>query len=180
METTKSKISKGIKQTANSEKQPRPVCQISKTTLFRVWLSLTERKKDKDGKAKDSYLETALKATSYGTYKLTLATPECKEDIKGSIVVGDKKFYLVPSSVGLKGIFSAIISYFDVLDAQRVWAKKLANTKSFEDWVVTADAQRQFRAAEFFKGSELTKDEKYRLYKVYLNDRGIEEKKTAK
>lgn len=175
METTKAKVSRGKKQSANDTcKSARPVCKISKITLYRLWIALTEK-----GENEKSALARAIECTQNGTYKVTSALPDNKDDIKGRVKVGDKTFYLVPASVGMKGVFSAIISYFDILDAQRIWAKKLANTKNFEEWSNTVDAQRQFRAVEMLTGKDLTDDEKHKLYAVYLNDRGLAEK-TAK
>ena len=185
MTTTTSKVSKAKKETANEKKNknPRATCVVSRkdfleisSTLLGVYkrtllLFFTEHKEEIEG----SKLFSFLNLTNNGTFKYTIATPELKEDVKGSLEIGDKKFYKIPSSLGLKGMFSGILTCFDIEDAKRVWQKKLDNTKNFSDWVNSSEAKKQFDAFELLTGEKVTEGQKKTLYKKYLNDRGLEE-----
>lgn len=149
------------KQTANAQKQARPVFNLTRTQVLRMLINEC-----------DAHLGAALEMTKNGTLKLTGSRPECKEDIKNTVSVGDKVFYLVPSSPNTKGIVTALNSYHDYLEAVRIQAKKQENTKDFETWCNTADSRRQFAAARKYAPKSVADDTIWKdLYNDYLATR---------
>ena len=172
MATTKKTVNQ--EQNSNKSKNARPVIKRNRTTIFRVWYSLIEKSKENP-----SLVERMLDLTDNSTFKLTSAKPEVLADIKGTIKVGDKVFYRVPASPGPKGMFSALLSVFDLFDAQRVWANKVKNTKDRETWRESADARRQFEAVELLTGQKVTPEQEEKLYQKYLGERGLKEAPTA-
>lgn len=149
------------KQTANAQKQARPVFNLTRTQVLRMLVNEC-----------DAHLGAALNMTKNGTLKLTGSRPECKEDIKNTVSVGDKVFYLVPSSPNMKGVVTALNSYHDYLEAVRIQAKKQENTKDFETWCNTADSRRQFAAARKYAPKSVADDTIWKdLYNDYLATR---------
>lgn len=172
MATTKKTVNQ--EQNSNKSKNARPIIKRNRVTVLRVWYSLIEKSKEDP-----SLLDRMLDLTDNSTFKLTSAKPDVLADIKGIIKVGDKIFYRVPASPGPKGMFSALLSVFDLFDAQRVWANKVKNTKDREKWRESADARRQFEAVELLTGQKITAQQEEILYKKYLRERGLEEAPTA-
>lgn len=136
MSTTKSDKQNNGTQKTTTTAQPKAMAVISRYTFLKVSAMYV-----------DAYLDEALKTTKNGALKITAAIPDCKGDIKGKLNVGDKVFYLVPSSTGRKGMFSAVLSFLDVVDAIRIWRKKLENTKTKEDYLNSAEGQRRVDSA---------------------------------
>ena len=163
MTTTSSKKVVNVNQDSQKTKNPRPAIKRSRFHTLRVIASVGRE-----------LLGRMLDLTGNGTYKLTSVKPELKEDNKGSITVGDKTFYRVFASRGQKGLFAALISAYDIFEAQRIWAKKIENTKDFEAWESSAEAQRQFEAVELLTGVKVSEDQKKVLYNKYLSDRGLQ------
>ena len=119
-------------------------------------------------------LNAARKMTKNGTLKLTTCRPEVKEDIKGKVEVDGKTFYLVPSTPNTKGVLTSLVSYCDYLEAVRILAKKQENTKDFEDYISTADAKRQFKAARKYAPVSVSDETIWReIYNDYLKERGL-------
>lgn len=172
MATTKKTVNQ--EQTSNKSKNARPVIKRNRITVLRVWYSLIEKSKEDP-----SLLDRMLDLTDNSTFKLTSAKPEVLADIKGIIKVGDRVFYRVPASPGPKGMFSALLSVFDLFDAQRVWANRIKNTKNRETWRESADARRQFEAVELLTGQKITAEQEDRLYQKYLSERGLKEAPTS-
>lgn len=172
MATTKKTVNQ--EQNSNKSKNARPVIKRNRITILRVWCSLIEKSKEDP-----SLVERMLDLTDNSTFKLTSAKPEILADIKGIIKVGDKVFYRVPASPGPKGMFSALLSVFDLFDAQRIWANKVKNTKDRESWRESADARRQFEAVELLTGQKITPEQEDKLYQKYLSERGLKEAPTA-
>lgn len=172
MATTKKTVNQ--EQTSNKSKNARPVIKRNRITILRVWYSLIEKSKEDP-----SLLDRMLDLTDNSTFKLTSAKPEVLADIKGIIKVGDRVFYRVPASPGPKGMFSALLSVFDLFDAQRVWANRIKNTKNRETWRESADARRQFEAVELLTGQKITAEQEERLYQKYLSERGLKEAPTS-
>lgn len=172
MATTKKTVNQ--EQTSNKSKNARPVIKRNRITILRVWYSLIEKSKEDH-----SLLDRMLDLTDNSTFKLTSAKPEVLADIKGIIKVGDRVFYRVPASPGPKGMFSALLSVFDLFDAQRVWANRIKNTKNRETWRESADARRQFEAVELLTGQKITAEQEDRLYQKYLSERGLKEAPTS-
>lgn len=131
MSTTKSQKVNNEQQTTNNTRSARPVVVISREQFFTAWLGFGEH-----------YLTKALDVTKNGALKLSTARPDNKEDIKGKIHIDGKTFYLVPSSPSLKGMFTAVFTYLDYLDAVRVLAKRQANTKSRDEYCESAEGRR--------------------------------------
>lgn len=172
MATTKKTVNQ--EQISNKSKNARPVIKRNRITILRVWYSLIEKSKEDH-----SLLDRMLDLTDNSTFKLTSAKPEVLADIKGIIKVGDRVFYRVPASPGPKGMFSALLSVFDLFDAQRVWANRIKNTKNRETWRESADARRQFEAVELLTGQKITAEQEDRLYQKYLSERGLKEAPTS-
>lgn len=172
MATTKKTVNQ--EQNSNKSKNARPVIKRNRITILRVWCSLIEKSKEDP-----SLVERMLDFTDNSTFKLTSAKPEVLADIKGIIKVGDRVFYRVPASPGPKGMFSALLSVFDLFDAQRVWANRIKNTKNRETWRESADARRQFEAVELLTGQKITAEQEDKLYQKYLNERGLKEEPTS-
>lgn len=172
MATTKKTVNQ--EQTSNKSKNARPVIKRNRITILRVWYSLIEKSKEDH-----SLLDRMLDLTDNSTFKLTSAKPEVLADIKGIIKVGDRVFYRVPASPGPKGMFSALLSVFDLFDAQRVWANRIKNTKNRETWRESADARRQFEAVELLTGQKITAEQEDKLYQKYLSERGLKEAPTS-
>ncbi len=119
-------------------------------------------------------LQAAREMTKNGALKLTISRPEIKEDVKGSVEIGGKTFFLVPSTPNTKGILSALVSYCDYLEAVRILAKKQENTKDFDAYMSTADAKRQFNAARKYAPESVSDDTIWRdIYAEYLKDLGL-------
>lgn len=169
MTTTSSKKVVNVNQDSQKTKNPRPAIKRSRFHTLRVIASVGRELKDGG-----SILGRMLDLTGNGTYKLTSVKPELKEDNRGTITVGDKTFYRVFASRGQKGLFAALISAYDIFEAQRIWAKKIENTKDFEAWESSADAQRQFEAVELLTGIKVSDEQKKVLYNKYLSDRGLQ------
>lgn len=172
MATTKKTVNQD--QNSNKSKNARPVIKRNRITILRVWCSLIEKSKEDP-----SLVERMLDFTDNSTFKLTSAKPEVLADIKGIIKVGDRVFYRVPASPGPKGMFSALLSVFDLFDAQRVWANRIKNTKNRETWRESADARRQFEAVELLTGQKITAEQEDKLYQKYLSERGLKEAPTS-
>ena len=172
MATTKKTVNQN--QASTKSKSARPVVNRNRVTVLRALLRLTS-----GSEGQPSEFARMLEMTQNGTYKLTTAVPEVSADIKGSISVGDRTFYRVPASPGEKGMFAALISVFDVFDADRVWANKVKNTKNRETWRESADARRQFEAVELLTGQKVTPEQEEKLYQKYLSERGLKEAPTA-
>lgn len=172
MATTKKTVNQ--EQNSNKSKNARPVIKRNRITILRVWCSLIEKSKEDP-----SLVERMLDFTDNSTFKLTSAKPEVLADIKGIIKVGDRVFYRVPASPGPKGMFSALLSVFDLFDAQRVWANRIKNTKNRETWRESADARRQFEAVELLTGQKITAEQEEKLYQKYLSERGLKEAPSA-
>lgn len=172
MATTKKTVNQ--EQNSNKSKNARPVIKRNRITILRVWCSLIEKSKEDP-----SLVERMLDFTDNSTFKLTSAKPEVLADIKGIIKVGDRVFYRVPASPGPKGMFSALLSVFDLFDAQRVWANRIKNTKNRETWRESADARRQFEAVELLTGQKITAEQEDKLYQKYLSERGLKEAPTS-
>lgn len=119
-------------------------------------------------------LQAARKMTKNGALKLTTCRPELNEDIKGTVEIDGKIFYLVPSTPNTKGVLSALVSYCDYLEAVRILAKKQENTKDFEEYVSTADAKRQFKAARKYAPKTVSDETIWKeIYSDYLKERGL-------
>lgn len=172
MATTKKTVNQ--EQNSNKSKNARPVIKRNRITILRVWCSLIEKSKEDP-----SLVERMLDFTDNSTFKLTSAKPDVLADIKGIIKVGDRVFYRVPASPGPKGMFSALLSVFDLFDAQRVWANRIKNTKNRETWRESADARRQFEAVELLTGQKITAEQEEKLYQKYLSERGLKEAPTS-
>ena len=119
-------------------------------------------------------LSAAREMTKNGALKLTTSRPELKEDIKGTLVVDGKTFYLVPSTPNTKGVLTALVSYCDYLEAVRILAKKQENTKDLEEYISTADAKRQFKAARKYAPKTVSDETIWKdIYSDYLKERGL-------
>ena len=151
-----------VKKTANAQKQARPVFNLSDYQFNRSIALFVK-----------NHFAAAREMTKNGTLKLTTSRPELKDDIKNTAKVGEKVFYLVPSSPNTKGVLTSLVSYCDYLDAVRIQAKKQENTKNFNEWVESVEAKKQFEAIELIAGVSVTDDQKQALYKKYLKDRGL-------
>lgn len=162
-------------QTSTKAKNARPVIKRSRYMVLRTLVELANGGEN----GETSLFVRMLELTDNGMYKVTSAKPEITEDVKGTIVVGDRTFYRVPASPSVKGMLAAILSVFDVFDAQRIWANKIKNTKDREAWRNSADARRQFEAVELLTGQKITAQQEEILYKKYLRERGLEEAPTA-
>lgn len=173
MATTKKTVNQN--QVSTKTKNARPVVNRNRITVLRAMVRLVNGGSD----GQPSAFARMLEMTQNGTYKLTAAVPELSADIKGSISVGDKVFYRIPASPGEKGMFSALLSVFDVFDAARVWANKVKNTKNRETWRESADARRQFEAVELLTGQKVTPEQEDKLYQKYLSERGLKEAPTS-
>ena len=160
-------------QTSTKGKNARPVIKRSRYMVLRELVELVNG----GSNGEPSLFVRMLELTDNGTYKITSAKPEITEDVKGTVVVGDRTFYRVPASPGEKGMFAAILSVFDVFEAQRIWANKIP--KDRETWRESADARRQFEAVELLTGQKITAQQEEILYKKYLRERGLEEAPTA-
>lgn len=169
MTTTNSKRVVNGTQDSQKSKNPRPMLKRSRFHTLRVIANVGRELSDGG-----SILGRMLDLTENGTYKLTAVKPELKDDNKGSITVGDKTFYRVYASRGQKGLFASLISAYDIFEAQRIWAKKIENTKGYEAWEASADAQRQFEAVEILTGVKVSEEQKKVLYNKYLSDRGLQ------
>ena len=162
-------------QTSTKAKNARPVIKRSRYVVLRALKELVN-----DGvNGEPSLFVRMLELTDNGTYKITSAKPELSEDVKDTVVVGDRTFYRVPANTSAKGMFSALLSVFDIFEAQRIWANKIKNTKDREAWRESADARRQFEAVELLTGQKVTAEQEEILYKKYLRERGLEETPTA-
>ena len=157
-------------QTSTKAKNARLVIKRSRYMVLRELVELVNG----GGNGEPSPFIRMLELTDNGTYKVTSAKPEVTEDVKGTIVIGDRTFYRVPASPGAKGMFAAILSVFDVFDAQRIWANKIKNTKDRETWRESADARRQIEAVELLTGQKVTPEQENILYQKYLRERGLE------
>ena len=162
-------------QRSTKVKNTRPVIKRSRYTVLRELVKLTNG----GGNGEPSAFIRMLELTDNATYKITSAKPEVTEDVKGTIVVGDRTFFRVPASPGVKGMFAGLLSVFDVFDAQRIWANKVKNTKDRETWRESADARRQIEAVELLTGQKVTPEQENILYQKYLRERGLEEAPTA-
>lgn len=151
------------KQTANASRQAKATFTIS-DYQFNKAVALFVKE----------HLSGAREMTKNGALKLTTSRPECKEDIKNTVSIDGKTFYLVPASPNVKGVISALASYCDYLEAVRIQAKKQSNTKKFDEWVTSSEAKFKVDALEF-AGIEVTDEMLRGLYAKYLKDRGVSE-----
>ena len=119
-------------------------------------------------------LEAAREMTKNGALKLTTSRPELQEDIKGTVKIDGKEFYLVPSTPNTKGVLTGLISYCDYLEAVRILAKKQEHTKEFDEYVSSADAKRQFKAARKYAPKSVSDETIWKdIYSDYLKERGL-------
>lgn len=118
-------------QTSNNGKNGKPQVVITRDQFMETWLGFNEH-----------YLTKALDVTKNGALKLTTARPDTKEDIKGKLHVDGKTFYLVPSSPSVKGMFTAVYTYLDYLNAIRIYADRKRNTKSRDEYCDSAEGRR--------------------------------------
>ena len=119
-------------------------------------------------------LQAAREMTKNGALKLTTSHPDVKEDVKGTVNIDGKTFYLVPSTPNTKGVLTALVSYCDYLEAVRILAKKQENTKDFDEYISTADAKRQFNAARKYAPKSVSDETIWKdIYSDYLKDRGL-------
>lgn len=162
-------------QTSTKAKNARPVIKRNRYMVLRTLEELVNGGEN----GEPSLFVRMLELTDNGTYKITSAKPEVTEDVKGTIVIGDRTLYRVPASPSIKGMLSALVSVCDIFEAQRIWANKIKNTKDRDAWRESADARRQFEAVELLTGQKITSDQEEILYKKYLRERGLEEAPTA-
>ena len=119
-------------------------------------------------------LQSARKVTKNGALKLTTCRPVVNSDIKGTVKIDGKQFYLIPATPNTKGVLTALVSYCDYLEAVRVFAKKKENTKEFDDYISTADAKRQFKAARKYAPKTVSDETIWKdIYNNYLEERGL-------
>lgn len=119
-------------------------------------------------------LKSAREMTKNGALKLTTCRPDLKDDVKGTVNIDGKTFYLVPSTPNTKGVLTALVSYCDYLEAVRILAKKQENTKDFDEYVSTADAKRQFNAARRYAPKTVSDETIWKdIYSDYLKERGL-------
>ena len=152
-----------VTKSGDKQKQARPTFEISDYQFGKAIALFVK-----------NHLKSARKMTKNGTLKLTTCRPELKEDIKGTAEIDGKTFYLVPSTPNTKGILSALVSYCDYLEAVRILAKKRENTKDFKEFVSTADAWRQFKAARKYAPNSVSDETIWKdIYSDYLKERGL-------
>lgn len=119
-------------------------------------------------------LQAAREMTKNGALKLTTSRPDLKDDVKGTVNIDGKTFYLVPSTPNTKGVLTALVSYCDYLEAVRILAKKQENTKDFDEYMSTADAKRQFNAARRYAPKTVSDETIWKdIYSDYLKERGL-------
>lgn len=152
-----------VRQCGNKQKQARPTFEISDYQFSKAIALFVK-----------NHLQEARKMTKNGALKLTTSRPEVKADIKDTVTVDGKTFYLIPSTPNTKGVLTALVSYCDYLDAVRILAKKQENTKDFSDYKSTADAKRQFKAARKYAPKNVSDETIWKdLYNDYLKERGL-------
>lgn len=119
-------------------------------------------------------LQAAREMTKNGALKLTTCRPELNADIKGTVEIDGKQFYLIPSAPNTKGVLTSLVSYCDYLEAVRILAKKQENTKEFDEYISTVDAKRQFKAARKYAPKSVSDETIWRdIYNDYLKERGL-------
>lgn len=119
-------------------------------------------------------LQAAREMTKNGALKLTTSRPDLKDDVKGTVNIDGKTFYLVPSTPNTKGVLTALVSYCDYLEAVRILAKKQENTKDFDEYMSTSDAKRQFNAARKYAPKTVSDETIWKdIYSDYLKERGL-------
>ena len=152
-----------VNQSGKKQKQARATFEISDYQFSKA-IALFVKK----------HLDGAREITKNGALKLTTCRPEVKEDVKDTVKVDGKTFYLIPSTPNTKGVLSALVSYCDYLEAVRIRAKKQENTKDFDEYVSTADAKRQFNAARKYAPKTVSDETIWKgIYADYLKERGL-------
>ena len=152
-----------VNQCGNKQKQARPTFEMS-DYQFGKSIALFVK----------NNLQGARKMTKNGTLKLTTCRPEAKTDIKDTVTVDGKTFYLIPSTPNTKGVLTSLVSYCDYLEAVRILAKKQENTKDFDEYISTADAKRQFKAARKYAPNTVSDETIWKdIYADYLKERGL-------
>lgn len=152
-----------VVKSSDKQKQARPTFVIS-DYQFNKAVSLFVK----------NHLAAAREMTKNGALKLTTCRPEVNSDIKGTVEIDGKQFYLIPAAPNTKGVLTALVSYCDYLEAVRVYAKKKENTKEFDDYMFTADAKRQFKAARKYAPKTVSDETIWKdIYNDYLKERGL-------
>ena len=152
-----------VTKSGDKQKQARPTFEISDYQFSKAIALFVKE-----------HLQESRKMTKNGALKLTTCRPDLKDDIKGTVKIDGKEFYLVPSTPNTKGILTALVSYCDYLEAVRILAKKKENTKDFEEYVSTADAKRQFNAARKYAPKSVSDETIWKdIYNDYLKERGL-------